>query len=73
MIEARSAVFAQSGGGRRSSGFKPVFDISDIICSAPVENEVTMLAYIFWRARYVDVDVLEYVLHDVVGRFRCPQ
>jgi len=32
-----------------------------------------MLAYIFWRAPYVDVDVLEYVLHDVVGRFRCPQ
>jgi hypothetical protein len=37
-----------------------ILDIADMICSAAVQNEVTMLAYIFWHAPYVDIDVLEY-------------
>jgi hypothetical protein len=37
-----------------------LLDIADMICSAAVQNEVTMLAYIFWHTPYVDIDVLEY-------------
>jgi hypothetical protein len=37
-----------------------ILDIADIIFSAAVHNEITMLAYIFWHAPYVDIDLSEY-------------
>ena len=41
-------------------GSSLILDIADMSFSASVDNKVTILAYGFWHAPYVDIDVSEY-------------